>query len=90
MDNIESHLLIIPEGLLEKIIASQERILEIIEPKKEESLNGYITEKQAMKVINKKVTWFWQMRKTGLLPYKKIGKTTYYSLGDIKNLLLKP
>jgi len=58
-----------------------------LEAKKEAALNGYVTEKQAMERINKKTTWFWQMRKCGRLPYKKIGQTNYYSLADINSLL---
>lgn len=77
----------IPEDLLDTLVAKQDRIIELLEAKKEAALNGFITERQAMELLNKKVTWFWQMRKTGQIPYKKIGRTIYYSRDDISSLL---
>jgi hypothetical protein len=77
----------IPEDILETIVAKQDKILELLEAKKDVSLNGFISERQAMEAINKKATWFWQARKMGKLPFKKIGKTIYYSLSDINALL---
>lgn len=85
----QSSLFLLPEDVLDSLVAKQDRILELLEAKKEASLNGYVTEKKAMETINKKTTWFWQMRKTGRLPYKKIGQTNYYSLNDIYALLEK-
>jgi predicted DNA-binding transcriptional regulator AlpA len=37
--------------------------------------------------LQKKTTWFWQMRKDGLLPCRKIGKSIYYSKKEINQLL---
>ncbi len=48
--------------------------------------NEYITEKQAREIFQRQATWFWQMRKNGILPYSKIGKTIYYAKSDIKKL----
>ena len=48
--------------------------------------NDYITEKQAREIFQRQATWFWQMRKDGILPYSKIGKTIYYAKSDIKKL----
>jgi hypothetical protein len=76
-----------PEELLDTLVAKQDRIIELLEAKKEAALNGFITERQAMELLSKKVTWFWQMRKTGQLPFKKIGRTIYYSREDISSLL---
>lgn len=80
-------LFLVPEDVLDTIVAKQDQILEILEAKKDAALNGYLTEKQAIEKVNKKATWFWQMRKTGQLPFKKIGKTIYYSAEDINSLL---
>lgn len=77
---------LIPEEILDNLVARQDRILELLEAKKEATLNGFISEKQAMELLNKKVTWFWQMRKTGQLQYNKIGQTIYYKLEDIHSL----
>ena len=50
--------------------------------------NGFVTEKQAKKILSKSTTWFWEMRTNGKLPYKKLGATVYYKLDDVKSLLL--
>jgi hypothetical protein len=78
---------IIPEEILDSLVSKQDRILELLEVHKDATLNGFISEKQAIEKVNKKSTWFWQMRKTGQLPYKKIGQTIYYSTDDINSLL---
>jgi hypothetical protein len=86
-NNIKGGVYFIPEEILDGLVAKQDRILELLEAKKEAFLNGFITEKKASELINKKSTWFWQMRKTGQLSFKKIGQTIYYSLDDINQLL---
>jgi hypothetical protein len=78
---------LVPEDILDNLVANQDRILAILEAKKDATLNGFITEKDAITIINKKSTWFWQMRKTGQLRFKKIGQTIYYSVDDINSLL---
>jgi len=80
-------IFLIPEDILDTLVAKQDRILELLEAKRDATLAGYVTEKIASTTINKKTTWFWQMRKTGRLSYKKIGKTSYYLLSDIYSLL---
>ena len=80
-------LSLIPEDVLNSIITKQDKILDILSERKPPGLKGFLTEKEAMVMVNKKVTWFWQMRKTGRLSFKKIGKTTYYSTEDIVALL---
>ncbi|MBN8667357.1 MAG: helix-turn-helix domain-containing protein [Chitinophagales bacterium] len=82
-----SPLVIVPEDLLESILNKQDKILELLESKNLPTLKGYVTEKQAMEILDKKVTWFWQVRKSGKLPFKKIGKTVYYAMEDIYSLL---
>ena len=49
--------------------------------------NEFLTEKEARELLQKKATWFWQMRKDGLLPFRKIGKSIYYSKKEINHLL---
>jgi hypothetical protein len=78
---------LVPEDILDGLVATQDRILAILEAKKDATLNGFIAEKDAIAMVNKKTTWFWQMRKTGQLPFKKIGHTIYYSKDDLNSLL---
>ncbi len=53
------------------------------------TINGYITEKQAKEILNKRTTWFWDQRKKGILPYKKLGATVYYKEEVIYKLFEK-
>jgi hypothetical protein len=78
---------LVSDEVLDTLVAKQDRILELLETKKDATLSGFVTEKQAMGIVNKKATWFWQMRKTGQLSYKKIGQTIYYSKEDLNSLL---
>ena len=71
----QSSLFLLPENVLDSLVAKQDRILELLEAKKEAALNGYVTEKQAIEIVGKKTTWFWQMRKSGRPSFKKIGQT---------------
>ncbi len=77
----------LPEEFFDNMLARQDRILEFIDSMNKPGLNGYITEAQAAQLLNKKTTWFWMMRKEGKLPFKKIGRTSYYSAEDIRSLL---
>lgn len=74
------------EDLVESMVAKQDKILNLLQSKPENPLNGFITERKAMELLNKKTTWFWQMRKTGRLSFKKIGKTVYYPMEQINAL----
>lgn len=84
-----SSVYIVPEEVLDSLVSKQDRILELLEIRRDATLNGFISEKKAIEMVNKKNTWFWQMRKTGQLPFKKIGKTIYYAQTDINSLLEK-
>ena len=86
-DSNKKGIYIVPEDILDNLVAKQDRILEILDGKREATLNGFISEKDAIGIVNKKTTWFWQMRKTGQLPFKKIGQTIYYSKDDLNSLL---
>jgi hypothetical protein len=82
----ELKLSIVPEDVLKSILVTQTKILDIVSNKPPTSLKDFVTEKQAMEILNKKSTWFWQMRKSGKLKSSKIGQTNYYPIEDILNL----
>ncbi len=86
-NQFKNNLCLVPEQFLHSVLQRQEKILELLQGKETHSLNGFISEKQAMDILHKKGTWFWQMRTTGKLPFRKLGKTIYYSLTDINSLL---
>ncbi len=80
---------IIPHETLETIERNQVEILELLKGKSSpgsEQLN-YVDEKKAIQIIGKKATWFWQMRKTGVLKYTKVGAKVFYSLDALKKLV---
>jgi len=82
-------LTIIPEDFLTALKENQDKILNLLESKGQISKTQFITEKEAKDLFQRKSTWFWQMRKDGLLPYSKIGKSIYYSIKDLNSLLEK-
>jgi hypothetical protein len=84
--DVISHLIVSKETV-DKLLDGQQTIIQLIRGTSQDFPAGYITEKKAIELINKKSTWFWQMRKSGKLPFKKIGRTIYYSFSEINSLL---
>ena len=66
---------------------SQSISIDLLKSTEHQNQNEFLTEKAAMELLQKKTTWFWQMRKDGLLPFRKIGKSIYYSKKEINQLL---
>ena len=80
-------LSIVPDSFLEKLNEKQDQIIDLLKSSDKLSQNEFLTEKEARELLQKKTTWFWQMRKDGLLPFRKIGKSIYYSKKEINQLL---
>jgi hypothetical protein len=87
-------LVLVPMKKLEEIQEGQKQILEAVSsiPESRPVLKGlignkYIPESEAQKMLGRKTTWFFNMRKSGKLEFKKLGGRTYYSLEDIEKLL---
>ena len=80
-------LTIVSENFLESINEKQDKIISLLQEGKLGTQNDFITENEAKERLHKKSTWFWQMRKNGMLPYRKIGKSIYYSITEINQLL---
>ena len=91
MDNYKDHFYIIPGSILEKILDSQSKILDLLNGNSPSigmpQLGDYISEPEAKKLLGRKTTWFWNMRQSGQLPFSKIGGTNYYSRQDLLKLL---
>jgi hypothetical protein len=87
---MESYLLV-PKAWLETLMENQKRILSLLEGngvcEKGNTLNGYVTETEAKKYLDRKTTWFWQMRSSGRLPFAKVGSKIFYHQDDIAKLL---
>lgn len=82
-------LIIVPEEFLNELKNKQEKIITLLEGKKTDKIPQYITEKEAQALFNRKATWFWEMRRKGILPYSRIGKSIYYSIADLERLFEK-
>ena len=80
-------LTVVSEDFLETINEKQDMIISLLQDSKLGSQNDFITESEAKELLHKKSTWFWQMRKDKILPFRKIGKSIYYSKNEINQLL---
>lgn len=52
-------------------------------------LGDYIEEKEAIQLLGRKTTWFYNMRQAGILPYTKIGSKIFYAKSDLIQILDK-
>jgi|TARA_B110000238_G_C16037658_1_gene400386 hypothetical protein len=50
------------------------------------SVNDYISERDAKKLLARGTTWFWEQRKMGL-PFFKLGAEVYYMKIDLITLM---
>lgn len=87
----EEGYFLVPQSLLLEITESNKRILALLENKNqgpiENSLGNFISESEAKQRLDKKTTWFWNMRKSGKLAFSKVGGTNYYDKNDLIKLL---
>ena len=84
---MKQSILIIPEEFMQKLSQQQDKIIELLSTHSTNPTADCITEKEAREIFKRKTTWFWQMRKSGILPFSKIGKSVYYSINDLKTLM---
>ncbi|MFN8353201.1 MAG: helix-turn-helix domain-containing protein [Spirosomataceae bacterium] len=90
MEKIEMYL--VPKSYLDKLEESQKKILSMLEggqTTSTTSVGNYVPEPEAMRLLGRKSTWFWQQRTSGELAYSKVGNKIYYSRLDILALLDK-
>ncbi len=50
-------------------------------------LPDFISEKEAIELLGRKTTWFFNMRKSGALRFRKLGSKVYYPVVEIQKLL---
>jgi hypothetical protein len=70
---------------MEELLQKLTRIEKAIQSQKNDGkgLGDFITEKEAMKLLDKGATWFWNKRQSGELTGKKAGNSWYYKQSDI-------
>ena len=54
---------------------------------KPKSFNDYVSELEAKKLLGRGTTWFWERRRSGELPYTKLGGQVYYLMSDLVKYL---
>ena len=50
---------------------------------KPKSFDDYVSELEAKKLLGRGTTWFWERRRSGELPYTKLGGQVYYLKSDM-------
>jgi hypothetical protein len=81
-------LAIVPHEFLEEIKDALLKLLKLTDKEKDQ-LPDILSEKEAQKLLGRKTTWFFDMRKTGRLPYSKLGSKVFYKKEDLFNLMQK-
>jgi hypothetical protein len=81
-------LAIVPQEFLDGINENLIKLLKITDKEKDQ-LPDILSEKEAQKLLGRKTTWFFDMRKTGRLPFSKVGSKVFYYKHDLLNLMQK-
>ena len=50
---------------------------------KPKSIDDYVSELEAKKLLGRGTTWFWERRRAGELPYTKLGGQVFYLMKDL-------
>lgn len=87
----KGNYVLVSHSLLVEISQRQLEILRFLHEGREQgnSIGDFIPESEAQKLLGRKVTWFWNMRKKGALSFSKVGNRIFYSKADILKLLLQ-
>jgi len=81
---------LIPGEFLDSISHQQETILKLLQGKSEppgQTIGDYVSESEAAKLLGRKTTWFWNLRKAGTLAFTKVGNKVFYSKADLLQLM---
>ena len=78
----------VPHEFLEEIKDALLKLLKLTDKEKDQ-LPDILSEKEAQKLLGIKTTWIFDMRKTGRLPYSKLGSKVFYKKEDLFNLMQK-
>jgi hypothetical protein len=87
-DGETGSLFVTPKAFLDSLSEKVNKILTFLENSSgKDQVGDYITEPEAQKLLGRKTTWFWSLRKRGLLSFAKVGNKIFYSRRDIEKLL---
>jgi len=84
-----TNLVVVPAQLVDEIkqLLNEIKLNQSSQKEVNTSLGEFISEKEARKILDRKTTWFYEQRRSGRLPYSKVGSKVYYRLIDIHKLL---
>ncbi len=89
--DIQEHqsLVLVPVQLVDEIkqLLSEIRGKQNSDTKTDSILGEFISEKEARKLLGRKTTWFYEQRRSGRLPYSKVGSKVFYRTKDIYALI---
>lgn len=86
MEKKELNFSVVPKEFLDEL---QNNISKLLEQSKQpkSKFSEVISEKEAQELFGRKTTWFYEMRRSGQLPYSKVGSKVFYHKSDLLNLL---
>ena len=91
--NIEeqTNLVLVPVQMLDEIkqLLNELKLQQTREVESTEVLGDFVSEREARKIIGRRTTWFYEQRRSGKLPYSKVGSKVFYSIKDIHSLISK-
>lgn len=87
----QQSLVLVPVQLVDEIkqLLNEIKVKQTADSKPDLVLGGFISEKEARKLLGRKTTWFYEQRRSGRLPYSKVGSKVFYNTEDLLGLLNK-
>lgn len=89
--NKQNTFYLIPKEALDELIQAIQDIRQVqvmLEgSNRKEAMGDWIPEEDAMELLGRGKTWFWDKRKTGELPGKKAAGRWYYKLSEINKYI---
>lgn len=82
-------MVLVNQSHLDRLETKLEQILDAIHNRDQQqaTLDKYVSEQEAKKLLGKSTTWLWEQRTKGKLPSSKVGSTNYYRIEDIEALI---
>lgn len=67
---------------IKEIYKKLDKVMSLLKLLNQNSLDDFISESDAKKLLTRGTTWFWTLRKQGL-PYTRLGNQVYYKKSDL-------
>ncbi len=80
---------LVPQDFLINLMHVVNEIKDTVQAKEKQTdtIGDYISEADAKKILGRKTTWFWALRKSGKIPFTKVGNKIWYSKADLLNFI---